>query len=325
MTGALVIRRPLTVATAGDGPPCGVSGAGCAVLIADPALQVRMGFLQVTDTEGVRLERLVLDGNRSARLASAAAVACHGAGGAHSPDTRYGYNASVHRCRGCSFIGGISRNALCGTSLEWSGTEAFIAASRFEGNGDSSLTMMWADGLTLHDADRADVRDNVFVDNTDVHLVWGGGRDGSVRNNHVLQRHGVAFAGINLDNFDGTTPGDFTGSMVRDNTIDGGPALGCHFGINIGPHAWYVSSNTRGGTVTANVIRNVRQGINVDGAGTAEAPVVLHGNDLPAVPDHGEFCERRATSPLNINTADSVVDRRGDEAPFTDREWHRCP
>jgi len=69
-----------------------------------------------------------------------------------------------------------------------------------------------------------------------------------------------------------------------------------------------------------------RQGINVDGAGTASNPLVLYNNTATGSPSSATFqCGTKLTSNLNIYTADSVVNRNGDTTPATNRQWHNCP
>jgi len=82
---------------------------------------------------------------------------------------------------------------------------------------------------------------------------------------------------------------------------------------------------TLGGDVHGNSVASARQGINVDSAGTAASPLLLYGNTVsnPA-PSPGSFqsCSH-ATSTLNINTGDSVVNRNG-ETGGTTNTWHNC-
>ncbi len=186
---------------------------------------------------------------------------------------------------------------------------------------------MWADGLTVHYSDRATIVDNVFVDNSDVALIVGGGRRALVQNNSISQPGQVVFAGLMLDNFNGTTSGDFTGALVTGNTIDCSAARNCHFGIELGPHPWYLSTNILGGEVHGNTVTSARQGINVEGAGTTTAPLLLYGNTVSgSAPSSARFlCGSHRTSDFNINTADSVVDRNGDTSPMTTFAWHLCP
>ena len=155
-------------------------------------------------------------------------------------------------------------------------------------------------------------------------LILGGGTSSIVSGNLITQSTQRAFAGLMLDNFNGGTSGDFSGTIVTGSVINCTTLL-CDFGINLGPHAWYLSPNTIGGSVYGNTVTNGKICLNIDGAGTAAAPVVVFGNVLSGSPSSAEFnCGVRPTSIYNIGP-DSVVDRRGDTTPVTTYEWHQCP
>jgi hypothetical protein len=293
----------------------------CAVLKALPTFNANVrGFLAVESTTDVTIDHLILDGNRAARLGTAAAAGCSGG------TNGWGFNAHMHGCNFCCFTNNVNRNVLCGTSLEFTGSNATITNNVIRSNGQNSANNMWADGLTLLAADGATVTNNTLVDNSDVALILGSGVNALVQNNSISQPGQVVFAGLMLDNFNGGTTGNFSGALVTGNTIDCGAARNCHFGINLGPHPWYLSANIFGGDMHGNSVASARHGINVDGAGTAGAPLLLYGNTVtnPA-PSPGSFLGcTHATSAININTADSVVNRNGDTAPITTNVWHNC-
>src|SRR5215470_7740266 len=72
----IVISAPITIRTAGAAagdPLCTNAPDQCATLVASPDLVDQWGLLVVRSTTHVRLEHLVIDGNRAARTASAAA------------------------------------------------------------------------------------------------------------------------------------------------------------------------------------------------------------------------------------------------------------
>ncbi|MBI1748832.1 MAG: hypothetical protein HYR55_19935 [Acidobacteria bacterium] len=326
------IRKAITLRTAGtaniDGN-CETPEVNCAALQAAPDLFEVAGFLRGCDEDPstracremarVKLDHLILDGNRAARLSSAAANQC--AAGSNG----FGFNASIHNCRACEVSYSVSKNALCGTGLEYSGHSANIRNNVFRDNGENAVRNMWSDGLTIHWSDSAVVMSNLFMDNSDIDFISGGGREAIYNGNTIAHERQLAFGGLMLDNFNGSTPGDFSGAVVSQNIVDCGDQ-NCHFGMNLGPHAWYLSRNIIGGTVTDNLVVNARQGINVDGAGTAENPLHLYGNDVYGSPASAIFlCGRRATSDININTGDSQVDRADDQSPITTMVWHGCP
>ncbi len=321
----VLLSKPFTLQTqglAGSTASCEAAGSGCAVLRALPSFNTNGGgFLAVDSTHEVTLDHLILDGNRQARLGTTAAAQC--AAGSN----RYGFNARMSDCTFCRVISCVSKNALCGSGLEFRGNDGVITGNVFRANGQNAVNNMWADGLTVHYSDRATIVDNVFVDNSDVALIVGGGCGAVVQNNSISQPGQVVFAGLMLDNFNGTTSGDFTGALVTGNNIDCSAARNCHFGIQLGPHPWYLSTNIVGGEVHGNRVTSARQGINVEGAGTTAAPLLLYGNSVSgSAPSSARFnCGSHRTSDFNINTADSVVDRGGDSTPITTFAWHLCP
>lgn len=321
----VLISKPFTLQTQGlAGSPAGCEEAGtsCAVLKALASFNDSGGgFLAVDRAHDVTIDHLILDGNREARLGTTAASQCA------AGNNRYGFNARMSDCTFCQFINNVSKNALCGSALEFRGNDAVITNNVFRANGQNSVSNMWSDGLTVHFSDRARIADNVFVDNSDVALIVGGGRDAVVQHNSISQPGQVAFAGLMLDNFNGGTSGDFTGALVTGNTIDCSAARNCHFGIELGPHPWYLSANLVAGDVHGNTVTSARQGINVEGAGTAAAPLLLYGNTVSSsAPGSAYFnCGTHRTSDLNIDTADSVVNRNGDTSPVTTFVWHTCP
>jgi hypothetical protein len=317
----VVINRAMTLRTSGtSGSTQSCEAIACAVLKALPSFNVNGGgFLVTENLSNVTIDHVVIDGNRSARLGSTAASQCA------AGNNRWGFNARMTNCTFCRFTWNVSRNTLCGTALEFSGNDAVISNNTLRNNGQNSQSYMWSDGLTIHSSDRANVTNNTIVDSSDVALILGGARNAVVANNAISQPTQVTFAGLMLDNFNGGTPGDFTGTTVTNNTISCG-AQNCHFGINLGPHPWYLSANILGGDVHGNTVTNARQGINVDGAGTAASPLLLYGNSATGSPASATFnCGSKLTSNLNIYTGDSVVNRNGDATPATNRQWHDCP
>jgi hypothetical protein len=220
-------------------------------------LFVENGFVAIAG-ERVQLEHLVLDGNRAARLGSTAAATC---AGGHN---RVGFNATAQTCVDCGFISSASINALCGSGFEWLGDGATIIGSTFRDNGENGRHMMWADGLTLLQSDGAVVRNNEFIDNSDIGFISGGARGGVFIDNVVHQARQLAFGGLMLDDFNGYTHGDFDGARLSGNRVDCTQRQ-CDYGIVVGPHAWYPSANIRGGEVSGNTVLNAKMGMVVSG------------------------------------------------------------
>ena len=313
LTGPLTLR---TAGTAGSGASC-MHGLSCARLLASPTLFVENGFVALLG-ERVSVEHVVLDGNRNARLGSSAAATC---AGGHN---RVGFNATAQSCSDCSFNWSASINALCGSGLEWIGDGATILGSTFRDNGDNARTNMWSDGLTLLRSDGAVVRNDEFIDNSDIGFICGGARGGVFIDNVVQQARQLAFGGLMLDNFNGNTHGDFEGAVVRGNRIDCTQRQ-CDYGIVVGPHAWYPSSNIRGGEVSGNTVLNAKMGVVVSGGGTPEAPVVIFGNAVSGSPSSARFLCGNRTSANYVISPDSYVDTRGDPSPFSRFAVTDCP
>lgn len=323
---AVALNRSMTIRTAGTAGSslnCENPAISCATLKAHATFSGSTGILTVDGLSNVHVDHLIVDGNRGARLGSANATQCA------NGNNRYGFNVRMSDCTNCSFTRNVSKNTLCGTALEFRGNGGTIVNNVVRSNGQNSAQNMWADGITIHYSDGATVTDNLLVDNSDVALILGGARNSSVLRNTVQQPGQVVFAGLMFDNFNGTTHGDFSGTTMSQNTVSCGTTAQrfCHFGINLGPHPWYQpANNVLGGTVTNNTVTNARQGINVDGAGIAGNPLVLHSNTISGSPTSASFlCGTMQTSNLNIYTAHSVVDRQGDTTPATNRIWHSCP
>lgn len=322
MTDALRIKKPLTLrtkGTAGNAVACLLPGAPlCAQLRAAPGLNVSAGFFQIeAPASNVTVEHLVLDGNRAARLGGPAATTC--AGG----NNRNGFNA-IARGDGHVFRYNASIHTLCGTGMEWRGNGATITNNFFDANGDNKTNMLWADGLTIHEANNSTIANNLLRDSSDVGLIVGGATNSQITGNRIEQTVQLTFAGLMLDNFNGATPGNFSGTVVSGNTVDCGNLL-CDFGINLGPHAWYLSAPIFGGDVHGNTVTKAKLGLLIDGAGTATAPITVYGNTMSGSPSSAKFScgQTRATSNYNIGP-DTFVARNGDTTPTTSYAWHQC-
>ena len=290
---------------------CAAAPDDCALLVAGPDFADQWGLLLVRSTTHVRLEHLVIDGNRGERTDSAPARSCM------NGDNTYGFNASVLECDECHVVDLVSRHAVCGTGMVWIGADATIERSAFLANADASTRNMWSDGLTLLSAPRSAIRENTFENNSDVGLIIGYGVDSRVEQNAIRQRTQPAFAGLMLDNFnsnDRAVRGDFRGAVIINNSIDCGAQL-CTFGIQIGPRPWYPADNIVGGELHDNIVKGAKIGINVDGAGDRDAPTSVYGNRVEAAPSGSYFATCAQPIPaacMNIAPT-SIVDRRQEE------------
>ena len=323
----VVVSTPHTIRTAGsaDGSVgCARADAQphCAVLIASNTFADNNGLLLVWSTSDVHLEHIVVDGNNISRLSSPSAVFCV------NGFNTYGFNASVIDCVGCSLDDVVSRNALCGTGMVWSGGKATIQRSEFRGNGIAATYGLWADGLTLVYAPESTVHSNRFVDNSDVALILGYGVNSHVQDNTIIQRGQPSFAGLMLHNFhsdDLSFRGDFRGAVIANNTIDCGNQL-CVFGIQLGPRPWDDTRNIVGGTIIDNDVIGAKVGINADGAGSRAAPTTVYANAVTNTPTATVFsgcAEAVPTDSMNVAPT-SVVDRRSDASPVGTHLSYMC-
>ena len=239
---ASTVPGRITLATAGvarTAPGCGMpTGPACAVLRAAVELTDRYGLL---NAEGATLtiDHIVLDGNRGQRMDTGPAISCGGKWAGHEAEGRSpAYNAGIHGCLSCDFIGFASTNALCGTGLEYSGPDATFERALFINNGDHFGRQAigeghkWSDGLTIGDGPRCVVRDCLFADNSDINFIVANAHGGVIEGNTVRMVNGGSFGAIMMDDFNNPASANFSGALVTNNTIDCGTR--CHYGIEIG-------------------------------------------------------------------------------------------
>jgi Right handed beta helix region len=266
----------LTIKTQGNtsGPACLQKGAqSCAQLIAKPT-HPGPDLLSSFGATGLTLDHIAIDGNHGSRRAKYPSLW----GSSSAP----GYNAHVHQCTGCTFLGFTSTRAVRGTGMEFSGDNAIFDNVYFFENGWGTTNIQnppyspsglprfsdapYSDGLTVLSSANIVIQNSVFFDNSDVDIIVGGAPNARILNNLIGNRFNFAFAALMLDNFNGTTSGDFTSALVQGNKIQCGGY--CGIGMDIGPHYWYASPSIRGtdASITGNAISGARQGILVVGA-----------------------------------------------------------
>jgi hypothetical protein len=235
-------------------------GTDCAVFIADDSFH-QGPLLDSVNATHLTFDHIGLDGNIDKRRAQV---------GNDGWEGRVGFNAAIHGCTGCKFIGFASINAARGTGLEFSGDDAEFNHTLFRDNGwglnKYPAGKAWADGLTVHTSLNLKITNSEFSNNSDVNLIIGGAPNGLIENNLVHSTNNFSFAGIMLDNFNGNTSGDFSGAKIRSNIVDCGQKALCGIGIDLGPRLWYDSAPIHGGEVSNNKITGVRQGIGLYGA-----------------------------------------------------------
>ena len=276
----IVISKPMSLRTQGvadTDAPCGKSSSvPCATFISSSTFSAANGLLQVTPTNNVTIDHVVIDGNRFDRLGSASASSCA------AGHNQYGFNASVTKCTSCAFRNSVSERALCGTAMQWDGAFATITSNSFVANGDHFAQSMWSDGLTLIAADNSTVSNNTAADNSDVGLIIGAGQNSQITNNTVTQVRGTAFAAFMINSFQSSQSGNFTGATFSGNTINCSAGK-CFYAVEIGDDPWLAASRpgaTYGGSFTNNSVTGGVIGINADGAGTTGSPVTISGNTI---------------------------------------------
>lgn len=241
INGTHIVSVPLKITK-----PISISGSG--TLIAAATLTDTM--ITASYISDVSISGITIDGNKSNRT-------CIG--------NYAGTNIHFDHVDNVLIDSITSRNAVCGSGLVLSSKKARITNSMFLTNGTHEIPNSWADGLTLLHCDDCTVSANSFIDNTDVAFVWGGGRNTVVEKNKMIQREAKSFAAVAFDNFNGTQTGVFDNSIFTQNTIECTSNM-CDLGINVGPHAWYLSDWIEGIRITDNTVANAKIGILIDGA-----------------------------------------------------------
>jgi hypothetical protein len=122
--------------------------------------------------------------------------------------------------------------------------------------GQSNET--WADGISLA-CTNSIVRHNQITDATDGAIVIFGSPGSVIENNLIRAETRTLLGGINMVDF-GAYDGDYTGTIVRNNTIWANGAV-IRIGLGMGPRVWgcfplpHPEDTVYGGTVTGNVLR----------------------------------------------------------------------
>lgn len=323
------INKPMSLrtATVSDSEiQCGKS-VPCATLLASSNFSGINGMLYVPHFGGVYIDHIAIDGNRFARLASDNARRCvdpNTFGG-----TLYGYNAQVMNCPGCKFTNSYSARALCGTGMEWNGDSATINNNLFVSNGDHETRLLWADGLTIHNANDSVIVNNTIVDSTDVGLMMGRLERSYVKSNMILQQRARTYAAFMISSFNSPNLGVYTNADMSFNYIGCEPGK-CFYAVNLGGHAWKGDEPyIEGGTFANNTIVGGVIGLNVEGAGGGKPLITIYGNTITANQPDGVTtrCHPSSATPTVFSTRynlgpDSMV--TGTQVPTSRQETHNC-
>ncbi|MDI1295691.1 MAG: right-handed parallel beta-helix repeat-containing protein [bacterium] len=259
----LTINKPVTIETAASSKAvCSkATGTNCAVLMLGmmPAGQPNAMPVAVT-AANVNIQSLAIIGDpaRSGRWASGMCLnkAVRPLGG--------GIRVTGDNFRMANVL---LKGVNCYSALEIvAGVKSPVITGNVIGpNGTHDVRGMWSDGVTIHDTTGAIVEDNLFRDNTDVQLIFGGCRNCSIKRNsfrHSAAFSGASFAELMIQAWPGTS-GDYAGSEASGNDIDCGAGRRCGYGLMIGGAPWY-PVKTSGGSVVHNRVANAQMGLNVD-------------------------------------------------------------
>lgn len=185
------------------------------------------------------------------------------------------------RVNGSSFVmdHSIIRGMSCYTAMEIvpSSIGSHITNNIIGPNGVHKDNQ-WADGITIHDSRDVIVSNNIFKDNTDVQLIFGGCLHCVISNNifvHGSEALNGSFAELMIHAWPNTS-GNFYKSRFFNNTINCGVKIRCGYGIMIGGQPWY-DTKARGGEVTRNSVKNAMVGINVD---SVDGDMIISGNQV---------------------------------------------
>lgn len=265
----LRIVKPIRIRTAGiagTAPNCHDLPAGkCATLTVDLDGAPNPNIMPIEMVaKGVSVSHLIFEGTGGANVVAACKSAYHRplGGGMRVLGSQFAIRKSV------------LRNFTCYTTMEVldRAKTLTIEDNRVGPNGDHRPGDIWTDGITIHDSADSIVRRNVFVDNTDVQLIFGGCQRCKIQDNvffHTGRFSGASFAEIMLQAFPSTT-GNYVGTVVSGNKIDCRRKHLCGYGIMIGANPWKAGENPRypgamfGGAVVDNTIANALIGINID-------------------------------------------------------------
>lgn len=117
---------------------------------------------------------------------------------------------------------------------------------------------LWADGISLA-CGNSIVANNTITDATDGAIVVFGAPGSVIQNNTIIAATQTLLGAINMVDYRPTN-GNYTGTLVTNNTIDASSAF-IKVGIAMGPAVWTCSPNINfGGTVTNNTLQGMNFG-----------------------------------------------------------------
>lgn len=305
----VLIKHPLTISTAGrlGQPPCTIEKYdNCAQLKASANTYTSGGFIKI-ESDNVKFDHIVVNGNRYERYQSAAASKCR------AGDNTYGMNIRFSG-NNISITNGGFVNALCGTGLYLiAGSNYYVAANTVGFNGIHNESNLWSDGLTAIEIKKSRIVSNLFIDNTDVDLIFGACESCIIQSNEVRHSNSFnssSFAGIMIHSWPNGSSGNYNGADISRNVVNCSEGHRCGIGIYLGQSAWY-NSNTYGGTVHDNSVSGAQLGFAVDKVSNFS----IYNNNVNG--SGGSFstsCGNKGLSAFVI-TPGTIVDRSKDSIP----------
>lgn len=278
----VTIDRGITLTTAGvdlEDPECTLSNS-CAVLRAATTMNGelfgnRAGFLFRISGMGTTVHHIIFDSRKPQRSQTDRDLC--------ATNASIGWVGFWNTCRKCTFTKNVVTNALCSSNLVVEHSiDSEITHSTFSNAGTHGSRV--ADGLTILHATDSNISFNQFSNNSDIDVVLGECPRCMIEMNRVTHYDNPAgdpwlsssFGGIFLNAWPGTS-GDYTGAIVRDNYIDGGPHKSIGQGLAFGTYQWrsiftpdpamiqlgwkYPPPDTRGFTAYRNFVTNSQAGI----------------------------------------------------------------
>jgi hypothetical protein len=330
----LDINRRIVITSVGksvDDPTVVPSDGDAAHLIANPELNEPFGLLYMRDI--IMMHHIIVDGNKYERLGTPTQQRIVTVG-----PVSYGFNA-ILETDDAQLIGNVFQNALAGTGLGVRGNRnnVVVRDNHFLDNGWHNRQLLWADGLTVHNVANSTFVNNYFRDNTDIDLIFGGAQDSIIQNNvieHTADAAGGAFASLMIHKWSNSS-GDYSGTDISGNIVDGGPNRNVGSGIYVASEGWYnqtpygwTASNPTRATIHNNISRNVQNGMYVAARGFS-----IYDNQFENAHGHifpSSCGPLRTGAPIVVSPTSSDIDFRGENIDpatrhlFESQSWIGC-
>lgn len=216
--------------------------------------------IEGSNKSGITVENVQINGNRPAlgRIASGSALIEIG-GNATGQTVQHVY---AYETRGWSTIH-IGEGAVTNSTPTCQNAKILNNTIAEAGTGSPSGT--WSDGISLA-CGTTEVEGNAVNDATDGGIVIFGAPGSTISGNTITALAQTELGGINMVDY-GPLNGNYTGTVVKNNVIDGKSAF-IKVGIAMGPRVWSCATGTNyGASVTGNTIEgeNVGYGYVVNG------------------------------------------------------------